>query len=361
MLRSSLLATSIVLLISGLSACGGDSSEGSGGAGGGGNASGSSGSSGSGGSSGSTGGSSGSGGTTGESFSIEVGPINVSPGDENTQCIVKRLGNPGPIKVNRIHNVISSSSHHMIVYRTNATEEQTTPFNCTPFLDTLDPAKGAPLVVTQKYDDLLPLPEGVAFSLDPNQMIRIELHYINTTGSPVDVSATASFETIPESEFQHEADFLFVGNVDISLPPQSAVTVGPTWFPIPSEFDGSKVFAITGHTHRFGTNVTVSTAPAESGPDTSVYDVAGWKWDEPETVQHSPPFELGANSGFRFTCEYQNTSNQNIGFGESANQEMCFFWAYYYPSKGARVCFHTDQVGTFNVCCPGNALCSQLF
>ena len=49
-----------------------------------------------------------------------------------------------------------------------------------------------------------------------------------------------------------------------------------------------------------------------------------------------------------------------VGFGESANDEMCFFWAYYYPSVGPKVCAHTDQLGGLNACCPGDALCEYL-
>lgn len=368
MLRGSIVAT-CVLALGWVVGCGGSSdSEGSGGSagsgnsGGTGNAGGTGNTGNAGGSSGSSGssGSGGSGGTTGESFTIDVGPISVPSGYENTQCIIKRLGNPNSIRVNRIHNTISSSSHHMIVYRTNDTQEQLTPFDCAPFTDTLDPEKGAPLVVTQKYDDNLQLPQGVAFTLDADQMVRIELHYINTTPAPVDVTAKSTFYTIPDAEFQHEADFLFIGNPDISIPPNSSWSLGPTWFPLPSEFAGSKFFAITGHTHRFGKNVTIATAPGEQGPDQSVYDVPGWKWDEPETVQHDPPFEVPAGGGFRFTCDWNNTSSQNVGFGESANSEMCFFWAYYYPSKGAKICFHTDQVGTMNICCPGDGLCDLI-
>jgi hypothetical protein len=41
---------------------------------------------------------------------------------------------------------------------------------------------------------------------------------------------------------------------------------------------------------------------------------------------------------------------------------MCFFWAYYYPSQGAFVCAHTDQVpGGYDLCCPGNPVCGMLF
>ncbi len=212
--------------------------------------------------------------------------------------------------------------------------------------------------MTQKADDLLQLPEGVAFSLEKNQMIRIELHYINTTQSKVDVEATTTFTTLADQFFKHEADFLFIGNIDISIPPNAEATLGPTYFPIPSEFADKNFFAITGHTHRFGTNVRVATASDEQTEVESVYDLPDFTWSEPETVSHNPPFQLPADGGFRFTCEWKNTSSQQIGFGESANKEMCFFWAYYYPSVGSRVCIHTERFGGQDVCCPGDSRCA---
>jgi hypothetical protein len=103
-------------------------------------------------------------------------------------------------------------------------------------------------------------------------------------------------------------------------------------------------------------------APAEAGPDTPVYAVPNWSWEEPATVQHDPPFTVPSGGGFRFTCQYDNKSNNTVGFGESANQEMCFFWAYYYPNQGPKVCFHTEQIpGGGDLCCPGGLFCDQLF
>jgi hypothetical protein len=295
------------------------------------------------------------------SFSVDIGPIDVSPGDERTQCVVKRLANPAGFKVGRIDNKISSSSHHLIVYRTNDTQERTTPFDCEPFVETLDPAKGSPLMITQKYDDFLQLPQGVGYSFDEGQMVRLELHYINTGQSAEQVTATSKFTGLPAGEFKHEADFLFIGDVDIAVAPNSSATVGPTFFALPKEFDGTNFFAITGHTHQFGTNVKIATTPDESGPDSMVYDVPGWRWDEPATVAHDPAFQLPSGGGFRFSCEYKNTSSKSVGFGESAGAEMCFFWAYYYPSKGARVCFQTDQYGPpITTCCPGGPYCDFL-
>jgi hypothetical protein len=287
----------------------------------------------------------------------------VEPGVENTQCVVLRLGNAEPVHVGAIHNVLGDGSHHMVVYRVNDTEERPEPFPCQPFTDTLDPTKGSPIMVTQKHDDLLTLPEGVAFTLEANQMVRLEVHYINPTPKAEEIHATSTFVPISNDDFRDEADFLFIGNLDVRLAPHATGTLGPTFFELPSEFADAKFFAMTGHEHQYGTNVQVATAASADDPGTMVYDVPGWRWNEPKTEVFETPFTIPESGGFKFTCTWNNTSDKRVSFGESANDEMCFFWAYYYPSQGAQVCFHTKQVGGeagLDVCCPDHPLCNLI-
>ena len=77
--------------------------------------------------------------------------------------------------------------------------------------------------------------------------------------------------------------------------------------------------------------------------------MANWIWSEPATVRHDPPFQVQPGGGFRFTCKWHNpnpdTTAPPVKFGESANDEMCFFWAYYYPSQGSHVCTHSESSG----------------
>jgi hypothetical protein len=284
----------------------------------------------------------------------------VPPGTEKTQCVVLRLGNVAPLHVGAVHNKLGDGSHHLIVYRVNDTVEKPTPFACQPFTDTLDPAKGSPLMVTQKKDDLLTLPGGVAYSIDANQMIRLEMHYINPSSAEKTVNATTTLIPISNDDFRDEAGFIFIGNPDIRLPPKSETKLGPTFFQIPQELSGVKFFAMTGHEHQLGTNVQIARSMTDTDPGTMVYDVPGWLWSEPKTEFFDTPFTVPDNGGFTFTCSWNNTLDHQVSFGESANSEMCFFWAYYYPSKGARVCFHTTRVGGAgggDICCPGDALC----
>jgi hypothetical protein len=299
---------------------------------------------------------------TGESYTVTIGPIDVPAGVEKTQCIEKKLGNVDAKWIGRLRTHTMGVSHHMIVYRMAGTVEQPTPFDCTPFVETLDPANGSPLMVTQIPEETLTLPYGVAFKIDPDQMVRIELHYINTTDSDMSVAGDATFDVMPDAEFKYEAGFLFIGNPDIMLPPMQETTLGPSWFPMPQELADVKIFAMTGHEHRFGTDVEVDQLDSETGTPNTIYSYPSWSWDTPPVKTLDPPLAMPAGSGFSFTCKWNNTSTTQVQFGESANDEMCFFWSYYFPSQGHKVCVHTDRLGApINLCCPGpDPLCAEI-
>lgn len=302
----------------------------------------------------------------GDKYTLTWGPLTVPAGEEDTRCVTLKLSNAAAIKVHQFHNSLSAGSHHFIVYRdNNATQESTTPTHCNPFAGTLNPQAGAsPLMITQRADEVLTLPDGVAYSFGADQFIRLEMHYINGSDSAVDVSATAEFYAVPEAAVHDEAEFLFIGSPDINLnlAPGASDTL-QAYFPMPASLAGINFFAITGHTHKLGTDMDVLTAPSEGGQRTEVYNPTPFSWSEPETRRAD--FTVPSGGGFDFKCTWTNNtaSTVNVTFGESANDEMCFFWTYYYPSKGAKVCVHTERLGTpFNGCCPdlGPTLCDAV-
>jgi hypothetical protein len=309
---------------------------------------------------------------TGETFTVNWGPVTVEPGGENTQCVTVDLGNEAPAKIHEIRNQLGTTSHHLIVYRIDdASPDATSPVDCTPFAGTLSPSMGAaPLMITQKHDDTLTLPTGVAYSFAAHQRVRLELHFFNSTDQPQVAMATSTFAVGTPEQIRDEASFLFIGTPDIELAPRSQATV-EAYFTPPESLAGVKYYAITGHTHALGTDVQVAIAPARDSTDlTPIYAPAPFSWSEPPTERHDPAFELPDGGGFRFHCDYVNTTDVTVGFGESATDEMCFFWAYYYPSQGARMCVHSTIAGGpdgLDVCCPADRgdqlseyVCAQL-
>lgn len=312
-------------------------------------------------------------GSGGQNYSLTWGPVTVPAGvsaSEGTQCIWLKLPNDEPIKIKGLHNVLSTASHHLIVYKDDMdATEQTTPMPCQPFTGALNTTgKIMPLAITQKHDDEIDLPDGVAYTLAAHQMIKLEMHYINATDADVMAQATVNFLTADASTIHDEAGLIFTGSPDINIPANGQQTLHE-FFTVPSTFDLSQshIFAVTGHEHQWGTGVQVNVAPSKTGPMTSVYNPTPFLWAEPATQTFATPFSVPQGGGFDFTCTWTNTSNKAVKFGESANDEMCFFWLYYYPAQGtegSRVCIHTNQYnganGGYDACCPGDAVCSLI-
>jgi hypothetical protein len=303
----------------------------------------------------------------GEKYTLTWGPVSVPAGRESTQCVWMRLGNATEIKVHQMHNRLNDASHHLIVYKDDMdTTEQLTPTPCEPFTGALNTSGMiAPIAITQKADDMIFLPHRVAYTFAPNQMVKLEMHYLNSSDTAQNVMATVDFYAAEAGTIDHEASILFTGSPDVSLMPGETKTLHQ-FFKVPDYLDlsKSKIFAITGHTHKLGTNVSVRVGPSKDGPMTEVYAPSPFKWDEPETKAYNgDPFSIPVGGGLDFECSWTNTTNQQVGFGESATDEMCFFWAYYYPSQGSKVCIHTEQYGGangLNACCPGDSLCSLI-
>src|SRR5215212_8102271 len=139
---------------------------------------------------------------TGDRYALSYGPITVMPGVESTKCVNVRLSNAAAIKVHKMRNLLSGGSHHAIVYKDDMdTIERATPYDCQPFTGALNlSGMVAPVMITQKMEDALTLPKRVAYTFAPNQMVRLEMHYINSTDAPIEVSATSEFYAVPESE-----------------------------------------------------------------------------------------------------------------------------------------------------------------
>jgi hypothetical protein len=301
-----------------------------------------------------------------EMFRLQWGPVVVPPGVEHTECVVVDVGNAAEIDVHRIHNRVTPGAHHLVVYRDNlATEPSPAPFECGPFASAVTPGGAtAPMMITQKQDDELVLADGVAYHLRPHQLLRLEVHYLNATDAPITIDASVELDTTTAVPITDHADFLFIGTPDIVIDPGASATVDAFFTP-PEMLAGAHYFAITGHTHQYGTDVRVEYADGPEGARTPVYTPADFRWSDPETRVHAPPFQLPEGGGFQLTCEYLNTSTNVVEFGESANDEMCFFWAYYYPSVGSFVCARTEELiePGVDVCCPappGDAIAEVL-
>jgi len=276
-------------------------------------------------------------------FETGVGPISVDSGEQSTQCIYIRLTNPDPVFVRRFKATLSDASHHMIVYRSNKTDEQLTPQPCQSFSGLLS-GEHAIFIAQQKEATLLFPTDGdvpVGLKIEANQMVRIEMHYVNASAAPVDAIGKAYLDTVPLDTNVIESDLAFWGTDQIDIPPNST---GDTGVQFQLGLSATKTFAVTTHQHHLGTRMRVwQTESPDSLPETPVADSTSWS--DPPLVKLDPPLEFPAGqssmspSGFAYRCEWKNTTSKTVGFGEKVEDEMCFLWHYYFPSQGFQICF----------------------
>ena len=269
-----------------------------------------------------------------------IGPIPVAASQETTVCIIKRLDNAEALLATSFVSNLAPGSHHLIVYRSDETVEQTTPVACNPFQGIL--SGDVPLVIVTEAHLEYDLPSGVGIQLAQTQMVKIEAHYINTTATALEGSGTVTITGTPlaEAGSYQEANVGLWGTTQISIPALSS-------FSTPVNFQagvaGTKVFALTTHEHQLGTEAQVWSSASAGDVSDQVADDKNWAAPALETF--NPAIAMTGTNGLSYKCSWTNPGTTAVSFGESALDEMCFVILYYYPSFGTDLCLDGSCMG----------------
>lgn len=249
----------------------------------------------------------------------------VAPGQEAHECVVVELPNTQPVWVNELRGRLSDGSHHLIVDRRTASDTITTKsVECSPTMA----GDQTRLLIAQQHDTQLKLPSGVAYKLDARQRIFLQLHYINLKEQPAVITGSVELTPLAAGATPKEARSLFAGATSISLAPRQAGMA--SFFAKPSSNTGTRrVFAVTSHTHRLGIRSTIERVASMTAPEsTPIHESLDWA--EPPLSVFNLTLDFTGKDGLRLICRYMNTTDQPVGFGTSAEDEMCFMWMYYY-------------------------------
>jgi hypothetical protein len=284
-------------------------------------------------------------------YTRSFGGTMLAPGAEQTLCVTLRLNNATAFHAGALRAQLTGGWVELLVYQVADTVESATPTACSPFAG-LNDATARPILFGRKPDETVTLPAGTGVSFAANQMLRFELHGLNETSNPATFDATLT--VTPTTAATPTSSSLLLGFlVDIAVPiGQTASTSGTVRWP--ADVLGGQALNFTGFTRHFGNGFTAALGPAV------VYAPAPYLWDAPEltTPATSPAI---TDAGVNITCQWRNTSGQMVTFGQGANDEICILRTWVAPSSSTHACVHTANLGGLDVCCPGNAVCSQLF
>jgi hypothetical protein len=274
---------------------------------------------------------------------VSIGPIALPPGKETTVCRVFKLPTQTDANVVRIDGRLLPGSHHLILYKSNETIERPDAYSCPPLDIGLGggKVKAVPLYIAQtENDNGLGLPRGTAFPMPAGQMIKLEAHYLNATPNAIMAQGTVTLTLAPPGDPTKyvPADIMFCGSVtQLYIPglPPGVTDLDPGFFQPQMIVPGIKMFGLTAHQHRYGTQMTIAKSTGLDDPGSLLVDGRPWDNEPFITWGDDDLVTFGPKEGLRWQCHYNNTTQSTVMFGESAaTDEMCFFWGYYYPSAG---------------------------
>jgi hypothetical protein len=239
--------------------------------------------------------------------------FSVAPGDEVYVC--QNFANPflEDVYIQGFHSEMTPGSHHMLV--------GTKPFYSNTTHEDCSGTEPFPIIYGAQVPNYeAALPEGVAIRFPKTHGFRVQVHYLNTTTEYLQVQAKFSVRPIRQESVEQEAAILFGVVEVISVPPNAEASVFGSCV---SELE-RKIIDLNGHMHKHGQRFTATHRGEQ------VYE--SLDWSHPPTARFDPPRDIGPSEPLEFQCDYLNTSNSTLTFGESAEvNEMCVLYGYFYP------------------------------
>jgi hypothetical protein len=165
--------------------------------------------------------------------------------------------------------------------------------------------------------------------------VRLEAHYINATSKTIQGHGEVTLHGMPRSQAgsYQPLGFAFWGTLNIDIPPNSSASTGPLF---QAGTAGRHLISISTHQHRLGTGIQVWEASAAGQKDKQIANDTDWASPSWSTLQ--PEIAFNGNNGLTFDCSWTNTTSQEVKFGESALDEMCFVGGYEWPFSGIDLC-----------------------
>lgn len=197
------------------------------------------------------------------------------------------------------------------------------------------------------------MPKDVGLRLPPpGSGLLLEWHFYNNELAPQLDSSVLEVCTVPAGTMKHTAGMTWLGtenfNGPFGMPPKSESTFGGTCLPGRAGMNASDpihIFTLWPHMHSYGRRMQ-SVVIRANGKTEPVFDKP---FDFNYQITYDAGIDLYPGDMITSTCTFQNTSNANVAFGPSSNQEMCYQFAFAYPA-GALQNGVISLVGATNTC-----------
>ncbi|HEX4335241.1 MAG TPA: hypothetical protein VH062_04965 [Polyangiaceae bacterium] len=174
---------------------------------------------------------------------------------------------------------------------------------------------------TEVADETETFGDGAAYAVPPHSQVFLSYHVLNTSSDTLDVGVTATTEMLREEDVKVR---LTAGGALLGLlaiPPDSRARFSANCsFASAPDFKG---YYALPHYHNYGVGMQVQLIGGPRDGET-VWQAAG-PIGEAVGTKFEQPVDFSGATGFRFSCDYVNTTSNTILGGSYASDEMCGF------------------------------------
>lgn len=280
-------------------------------------------------------------------FTIELPTEIVEPGVETEPCYIFPLDVEGPSRVvGGARLLVGAGMHHGNIVTRPKTGEGFRPCpagddgggfggEASAILD-----GGAVLFGSSTQilgEEWQRFPDGMGYPIKDGFEIVARMHYLNSTGEPLEVAPKYEWFTVDEASVTHLlGPFAWVLN-GWEIPAQSEYTATGAC----KSLGPMHLVHVLPHMHRMGRSFTGELVGGEHD-GLRFLDSPGYDPENGVMLEYEPPLDLSIADGFRFSCTWQNTLDQPLHYGTGDN-EMCILFGYAYPYENAYSALSTGE------------------
>jgi len=274
-----------------------------------------------------------------KTWEIDGPSFGVESQAEDTKCAVVDLGNTQAIHAGALHVTTSDNVFELTIGATSVGAPGA-PSDCNPFGEFQD-ANVKPLLFTRQRSEDVVLPAGDGYTLGAHQLLRFEVHALNTSSDASNTVVHLRVEAMPDSSYEREAGLVLFENANVSVQ-ASAMSTADAYFPAASTIDTASVFRVVGNVHALGTRVTMSTGTSDTGPFTPFYDVA--VTDVPAPASLDTAVIAPSGGGIKLECMFNNPTGTPRTDGLTSMDEPCMGFLYHAPAIDSHLCVLSGSV-----------------
>ena len=272
-------------------------------------------------------------------FQVTAKGTTIAVGQDVEYCeVVEIPGTPSDVYyTNRFEAALTPFSHHLNVYAVDPNHPVNAYVKVGDLHECLQPTLGYPSAgalgegfafiagSSKRYTEAT-LPEGVGRKLYGGQKLIFNYHYLNTSKEPVPAGSKLNIHTIEGSSIVHRPQLFALLNQTIAIPARqkASFTMECTMR------QDVVVFGLSRHTHRWGTDFE---AWLVGGARDGERLFMSSDWETNTGYAPDPPLVMRNGEGFRFRCDFDNTTDAPLYWGDKATEEMCILYGGWYVAN----------------------------